>query len=98
LALDVFLGETHGWARGAWYFTLTFDTYFDGTEMNTAEGLRRISTAIRWIGYSIGAFIAYWGIIKIDPVAWDIVGIGAVVAVLAHLVGWVVRGFAEPSK
>jgi len=66
--------------------------------MNTAEGLRRIAAAIRWIGYAIGAYIIYYFGFHSDSVEWIIVAIGIVVAGLAHLLGWVVKGFAEPPK
>ena len=77
--------------------------------MNTAEGIRRIGTAIRWIGDGIG------GLAILGTLAFNLGGntydrqnlpqyLGIAVVCAAVIVGagrllsWIIIGFAEPSK
>ena len=74
--------------------------------MNTAEGIRRIATAIRWVGDGIGALVVL-GTLALN---WDrqpatlleflaIAGVCAAIVVGAgRLLSWIILGFAEPTK
>ena len=75
--------------------------------MNTAEGIRRIGTAIRWIGDGIGGLVIV-GTLAIKYITYgrqhlpEYLGIAVVCAAVivgaGRLLSWIIIGFAEPSK
>ena len=71
--------------------------------MNANEGLKRIATAVRWIGDGIAALIALGFIAASFNVerSWELALIGLATAgfplVVGRVASWIILGFAEPK-
>ena len=69
--------------------------------MNTAEGLRRIATVIRWAGCFVGALFGLAAFDAFRQGQQNFVIAYAVLSVLAGGgglgLGWIVDGFAKPK-
>lgn len=77
-------------------------------DMNSAEGLRRIATTIRWVGDIAGGLCILVGVIAVlanigDRQTLVLAAIfsplgAAILSGTGRLVGWIILGFVEPSK
>lgn len=76
--------------------------------MNAPEGIRRIATAIRWVGDGIGVVVALalGGMFLVEAqsllnaagsLGFAVV-IGALISGCGRLLSWVIKGFAEPRS
>ena len=70
--------------------------------MNTPEGIRRIATAIRWVGDVAGALVLIFFVVAFlsnDVLMGFLVGgvFGLFVVGAGRLISWVIKGFAEPK-
>lgn len=78
--------------------------------MNAPEGIRRIATAIRWVGDGLGVMFAAGGVGFLIAAAvnyeWasDVVSVGIMLFVFGGLVSgagrlasWIINGFAAPK-
>lgn len=71
--------------------------------MNTPEGIRRIATAIRWVGDGLGLLLALLGFVSLIPPSGDPVGsilvfiLAALMIAGGRLLSWIINGFAAPK-
>ena len=65
--------------------------------MNTAEGLRRLASVIRWIGMFFVAAIV-WHVARQTPHDWLVLFVGVLVLLAALMLAWVIDGFGSPPK
>jgi uncharacterized membrane protein HdeD (DUF308 family) len=77
--------------------------------MNTSEGIRRIATAIRWVGDVVGglligvaAFGTIHGWVPGGGENWTVLTLGLIFGVPlivgGRLLSWIINGFAEPKS
>lgn len=71
--------------------------------MNTAEGINRFATVIRWIGHAGVALTAAFTIVALlnNPTSFSDLGImaalGGILCALIYAAAWVIAGFARPK-
>lgn len=72
--------------------------------MNSTEGIRRIATAIRWIGDGLGLLFAVLGIVFLFEPRGDktsailVLILAALLIAGGRLLSWIINGFAEPKS
>ena len=72
--------------------------------MNAPEGLTRIATVIRWLGYLLAAYVIVAGVVTFPDHEYSLTYLavallgGAAIGGIGWVIGWVVDGFAKPKS